>query len=127
MGNIDLSDEHLYLTGETRKAGKAFDTGVAAQDVRLEYSDFAEGLAPQAPKNAALYEREVRAAPVRPVDDARIRKAERKNMREHTLDKWFGMKKQTLTPELEKELQKFFSVATEVPSGMRAAGMQASA
>eukprot|EP00929_Paragymnodinium_shiwhaense_P017059 TRINITY_DN12596_c0_g1_i1.p1 TRINITY_DN12596_c0_g1~~TRINITY_DN12596_c0_g1_i1.p1 ORF type:complete len:264 (-),score=94.42 TRINITY_DN12596_c0_g1_i1:167-958(-) len=150
---IDLGEEHLYLTGKSRKKKKqkAFDTAVAANDgsVRLEFSDFSEGLAPEPPAGgAATREREVRGAPVRPVDDRKLRNKAAKEMRESRLDKWFGMKKQQLNPDLEKELKaiklrgnvdpkrfykgndtsklpEYFAVATEVRGGMRPTGFEA--
>jgi len=85
---------------------------------------------------------------VRPVDDRKLRNSEAKIAREEKLDKWFGLPKRRLTPEMEKELQVLklrgmydpkrfykgndskalpthFVMATEVGGGRCAAGLEA--
>eukprot|EP00971_Amphidinium_carterae_P204213 4052377-Amphidinium_carterae.1 len=62
------------------------------------------GLEPKAPA-PTVQTHEVRGEKVRPVDDAKLKKQERKKEREEKLDGWFGMTKRKMTPELEKELQ----------------------
>jgi len=143
--DVGLSADDLYLTpssGSSACFNTAFLPGVST----LKPTDIARGdvvLAPGSTK--ALGAREVRGAAVRPLDDIKERKAEAKKAREEKLDKWFGLRKRKLTPELEKELKaiklrayfdpkrfykgndskelpKYFTVATEVGGGMQAVG-----
>jgi len=142
-----VGPEQLYLTGKDIECGgnrSCFNTAATSGISRLSYDDFAIGAAPEAPR-VLQHAREVRGAPVRPVDDKKIVKKEAKAMREKHLDGWFGLPKHKMTPELEKELKaiklranfdpkrfykgndsnklpKYFAIATEVGGGMAAAG-----
>merc|ERR1712232_815877 len=83
-----------------------------------------------------------------PVDGSKLRREAERKRKDESLDKWFGMKKAKMTPELEKELKalklrahidpkrfykgndskelpKYFAVATEVGGGMAATGYEA--
>merc|ERR1719324_772252 len=142
--NVGLSSEHLYLSG-SGSASKAFDTSAPPGIFQLDVEDFKTGAGPGAPA-VMNTSREVRGAPVRPVDDKWLRQKELKARKEEKLDKWFGMPKRKLTPEMEKELQVLklrgsfdpkrfykandskalpthFVMATEVGGGLAAAGL----
>jgi len=149
--DIGLNVENLYLTprsGRTWRAS-AFDTTAPPGENRLDYRDYAQGAEVQAASSSSLLAdaREVRGVQPRPVDDRSIRKKEAKAERESKLEKWFGLRRHKMTPELEKELRaiklranfdpkrfykanddsklpKYFTVATEVGGGMRAAGYE---
>jgi len=146
--DVGLGDEHLYLTSSTQSAVPAFDTTAAPRVSRLSSSDFGAGAEAEPPAASSSGAREVRGAPVRPVNDKALRKKERKAEREAKLDKWFGLRRRKLTPELEKELKaiklranfdpkrfykgqdsqelpKYFAIATEVGGGMQAASFHA--
>lgn len=138
-----VGPEHLYITDGGRDG--AFDTSSAPGVSRLDIRDFCVGPADAPPPSAAPRPREVRGAPLRPADDAKLRKKEAKLAREESLDGWFGLKKRRTTPEEEKELlalkmrgtidpkrfykandskalPKYFTFATEIGGGMDAAG-----
>jgi len=154
--DIDLDPDQLYFSrGEVSQATikkrrwkpvQSYDTAAPPGVCRLRIEDFStEAIAPEASSSSS---REVRNAPVRPVDDTNLRKKEAKDMKDSRLAKWFGMKKQILTPEMEKELKaiklrgnidpkrfykgndskelpKYFTMATDMGGGMRAAGERA--
>lgn len=151
--NVGLDASRLYMKPTVRtvngKVSASFDTTSAPGKYQLRPEDIAVGLAPEAPAARPDGEREVRGVQPRPVDDKKIRNAEQKKLKEDRLDKWFGLKRQQLTPELEqelkaikmranvdpkrfykgndsKELPKYFCIATEVGGGLRAAGERAS-
>eukprot|EP00928_Gymnodinium_smaydae_P036864 TRINITY_DN256_c1_g2_i1.p2 TRINITY_DN256_c1_g2~~TRINITY_DN256_c1_g2_i1.p2 ORF type:complete len:294 (-),score=80.31 TRINITY_DN256_c1_g2_i1:108-902(-) len=151
---VGLGEESLYLRRRRARGGlaRSFNTAVPAGVNRLTVDDFEDGLAPEPPAPSAASDgsaaREIRGAPVRPVDDSKLKKKEAKALRDSKLDQWYGLKKQQLTPELEKELRaiklranvdpkrfykgndskelpKYFAMATEIPGGMRPAGERA--
>jgi len=147
--NVGLDADQLYLTGEGSN-GEAFDTTAPPGVCRLDFNSFADGGGAPAPSASSTRKREVRGAPVRPVDDSKLSRREARKARDQHLDKWFGMAKRTLTPEMEKELKaiklranfdpkrfykaqdsrelpKYFTFATEVGGGMAAAGVSPSA
>jgi len=99
--DLGVGEEVLYLTGG---GSTTFDMAALPGRSNFEFSDFAGGAATAAPAVPAET-REVRGAPVRPVDDAHLRKKEAKQRREERLEKWFGLPKRKMTPEIVKELQ----------------------
>lgn len=141
--DVGLGSEHLYFSGQEN-----FDTAA----IPGWFKDSTSSLLRPAPFRTAptalrpmSAPREVRAAPVRPLDDSKERRAEAKKQREEKLEKWFGLPKHKMTPELEKELKalrlrnnfdpkrfykandkhelpKYFTIATEVGGGMAATG-----
>eukprot|EP00446_Apocalathium_sp_SHHI-4_P085089 CAMPEP_0177471860 /NCGR_PEP_ID=MMETSP0369-20130122/20987_1 /TAXON_ID=447022 ORGANISM="Scrippsiella hangoei-like, Strain SHHI-4" /NCGR_SAMPLE_ID=MMETSP0369 /ASSEMBLY_ACC=CAM_ASM_000364 /LENGTH=344 /DNA_ID=CAMNT_0018946469 /DNA_START=51 /DNA_END=1083 /DNA_ORIENTATION=+ len=144
--DVGLGAEHLYMTpGST--GTRAFDTTAPPGISRLDLADFQGGAEPDdLPPLSGQRRREVRGAAVRPVDDKSLKKKEGKKDREARLEKWFGMRKRVLTPEMEaelkaiklranydpkrfykahdsKELPKYFTFATEVGGGLAAAGL----
>jgi len=159
--DVGVGPEQLYLSGPQRQgtgkgrrgaavaAASVFDTAAPPGIFGLDARDFAPGPGAMAaaPKHS-VREREVRGAPVRPVDDSKLRRKEAKLEREERLEGWFGMRKRVLTPELEKELKaiklranfdpkrfykaqdskelpKYFTIATETGGGLAAAGVAA--
>jgi len=144
--DVGISADQLYLKGKDSISGM-FNTASVSGQRQIHYRDFEDGLHAMAPKQAT-FDREVRGAPVRPNDDTKLKKKERKKEKEKSLDGWFGLPKQTLTPQLKmelkaiqlrgsfdpkrfykandsKELPKYFTIATEVGGGMAAAGEKA--
>lgn len=139
--DVGLGSEHLYFSGQEN-----FDTAAIPGWFKDSTSSLLrQPLAPKSPLRPKMSPREVRAAPVRPVDDAKERRAEAKKQREEKLEKWFGLPKHKMTPELEKELKalrlrnnfdpkrfykandkqelpKYFTIATEVGGAMAATG-----
>lgn len=143
--NVGLSAEQLYLSGP--EAESAFDTSAVPGLCTLRVQDFVNGGGPAAPE-ARGRAKDFRAEPIRPVHDKHLREKEAKAKKEESLDKWFGMPKRTLTPEMERELQVLklrgsidakrfykandskalpthFQMATEIGGGMAAAGLTA--
>merc|ERR1711957_412289 len=133
----------LYLRGAADRADGVFNTAALPGVPQLDIRDFDKGLAAEAPL-VSSQDRELRGAPVRPYDDSKLRKKEKKAIKGETLDKWFGMPKAKMTPELEAELKAIkmrgaldakrfykgndsrelpthFHMATEVGGGMAAA------
>mmetsp|Transcript_22187 Transcript_22187/g.40828 ORF Transcript_22187/g.40828 Transcript_22187/m.40828 type:complete len:271 (-) Transcript_22187:23-835(-) len=108
--DIGVGRESLYLTApdgadvDSTFYTKPFDTAVLTNRPTLDALDFMKGLEPKAPAPTAPTH-EIRGEKVRPVDDSRLKKQERKKEREEKLDGWFGFTKRKMTPELEKELQ----------------------
>lgn len=100
--DVGISGDRLYLASRGRTA--AFDTSTPPGVCTLDFRDFAEG-GEHAPPTPGPCEREVRGAPVRPVDDKKLRNAEARKRREEHLDGWFGLMKRQLTPDMEKELR----------------------
>lgn len=147
--DTSISMDQLYFRGLGTKGGhKRLYTGAQAGVSRLNIEDFAIGCTTPTPA-ASSQRREVRGAEVRPVNDEKLRRKEAKKQREEKLEKWFGLPKQKLTPELEKELKaiklranfdpkrfykandsselpKHFVVATEVGGGMAPVGLNSS-
>jgi len=144
--DIGLGSEQLYLTG-SGGSQSAFDTAAAPGVCSLDTQDFSYGAGPAAPE-ARTKSREVRGTKVRPVNDQKQRLKEIKVQKEEKLEKWFGMRKRVLTPELERELQvlklrgtiskdrfykandskalpQYFVRATEIGGGKCAAGLEA--
>lgn len=142
---VGMSKDHLYLTGTSKV--KAFDTGAASGQFNLSADDYTQGHEASMPSVPKM-PREVRGAPIRPVDDAKLRRKEARAAAKERLEKWYGLPRQKLTPELEKELQvikmrasidpkrfykandsqklpEYFAMATEVGGGMAPAGLQA--
>lgn len=142
--DVGLGADQLYLASPGRAA---FDTSAAPGVSALEAHAFVSGAGPSAPA-AAAGSREVRGMPVRPVNDKNLQKKETASRREDKLDKWFGLPKRKLTPELEKELKALqlrgsydpkrfyksndskslpthFVMATEIGGGLAAAGLAA--
>ncbi|CAJ1329721.1 unnamed protein product [Effrenium voratum] len=136
-----LREEELYLP-----APEAFNTASLPGRFQHSTADLCRQSAVQAPNISPRAEREQRGAPVRPVDDAKERRAELRRQKEEKLDKWFGLPKHKMTPELEKELKalrlranfdpkrfykandrqelpKYFTIATEVGGGMAPVGL----
>lgn len=101
--DVGLTSEHLYLKGSGRKSN-AFDTSAPPGVCSLDAQDFAAGAGPMAPV-AKTRTRDVRGEKVRPVNDKYLREKEARAAKEAKLEKWFGMPKRKLTPEMEKELQ----------------------
>merc|ERR1712070_837567 len=97
-----LRSDQLYLTSVTKQG--AFDTAAPPGVCRLDIKDFELGKEAQPPM-PGQQRREVRGMPVRPIDDAKLRKEEAKDLREQRLEGWFGLPKRQLTPQLEKELK----------------------
>lgn len=148
--DVGLDASQLYLSNSAGRPS-AFNTAAVPGVCALDAHDFSSGSSlPASRPNGSLgtQSREVRGAPVRPVDDRKLRSKETKISREEKLDKWFGMPKRKLTPEMEKELQVLklrgmydpkrfykandskalpthFLMATEVGGGKCAAGLQA--
>lgn len=143
--DIGLSSDHLYLAPGL-KGQKSFDTAAAPGVSRLDCADFEQGSEPSALSLPRRRGREVRGTEPRPVNDKTLRKKEAKNEREARLDKWFGLRRRTLTPELEaelraiklranfdpkrfykahdsKELPKYFTIASEVGGGLAPVGL----
>ena len=138
--DVGLGGDDLYLSGNSD-----FDTAAVPGIFNDEASSsLLHSSVPRA-RTSAQAKRELRGAPVRPVNDAKERKAEAKQQREEKLQKWFGLPKHKMTPELErelkvlrlrgnfdpkrfykandsKELPKYFTIATEVGGGMAATG-----
>lgn len=144
--DVGLDASQLYLRGSKLNA---FNTAAVPGRSTLDPADFASGIGTEAPKPSAQG-REVRGAPVRPVNDKTLRKKKQRLKNEQSLDKWYGLQKRKMTPELEKELKaiklranfdpkrfyksndswelpKYFAVATEVGGGLAAAGVSAPA
>ena len=144
--DVGLGPENLYLHG----AGEnVFDTSAVAGQYQASASDLCRSQVQEAPARAhldGLQQREVRGMPVRPVNDVKERREEAKKNRTEKLDKWFGLPKHRMTPELEKELKalklranfdpkrfykandrqelpKYFTIATEVGGGMAPVGL----
>mmetsp|Transcript_92138 Transcript_92138/g.168966 ORF Transcript_92138/g.168966 Transcript_92138/m.168966 type:complete len:257 (-) Transcript_92138:45-815(-) len=148
--NIGIRPEQLYLTGRKKK-GRGLKMAAVPGRHQLDIVDFSDAGEVPAPETSAVAgagphdRREVRGAPARPLDDSKLRRKERKQAQEEQLKGWFGMQKQQLTPELEKELKalklrgsvdpkrfykandskelpKYFHVAYEVGGGLAPAG-----
>jgi len=138
--DIGLGAEHLGGSSSS----DVFDTAAESGIYRVSLDNFGSASSSSTP--SSLRDREVRGAPVRPVNDAKLRRAEAKKAREEKLDKWFGLPKHKMTPELEKELKaiklranfdpkrfykaqdsqelpKYFTVATEVGGGLAPVGL----
>ena len=141
--DLGLGPEQLYLTGT---GDSAFDTSALAGQYQASASDLCRSQVHKVPVVLHSQDREVRGAHVRPVNDAKERKAEAKKERTEKLEKWFGLPKHRMTPELEKELTalklranfdpkrfykandrqqlpKYFTIATEVGGGMAPVGL----
>jgi len=149
--DIGLDASQLYLSNSDGGRNAAFNTAAVPGVCALDAHDFASGPSlPSSRPNGSLgmQSREVRGEAVRPVDDRKLRSKETKIRREEKLDKWFGLPKRKLTPEMEKELQVLklrgmydpkrfykandskalpthFVMATEVGGGRCAAGLEA--
>eukprot|EP00927_Polykrikos_kofoidii_P031919 TRINITY_DN2732_c0_g1_i2.p1 TRINITY_DN2732_c0_g1~~TRINITY_DN2732_c0_g1_i2.p1 ORF type:complete len:289 (+),score=71.40 TRINITY_DN2732_c0_g1_i2:53-868(+) len=155
--HVNIDEDQLYMrpTADMRGGRKRrpvsspFNTAAVPGRSSLHHSDFAEGCeAAIVEGNALAKHREVRGAPVRPVDDSKLRRKEARKLKEDRLERWYGMKKMQVDPELEKELKaiklranldpkrfykgndtkelpKYFAVATEIAGGMRPAGLKA--
>jgi len=144
-----ISEERLYIRPNMGGDSKAFNAAAAPGVNRLRFEDYAEGVLPEVSSIASAEVRQIRGAKVRPIDDAKLLRKEARAQKEEKLEKWFGLRKQQLTPQLEKELKaiklranvdpkrfykgndskelpKYFAVATELPGGMRAAGLRPS-
>ena len=141
--DVGLGPDQLYLYG----AGEnAFDTSAVAGQYQASASDLCRSKVHEAPQHRAAQDREVRGSNVRPVNDVKERRAEAKQARTEKLDKWFGLPKHRMTPELEKELKalklranfdpkrfykandrqelpKYFTIATEVGGGLAPVGL----
>lgn len=139
--DVGLGPEQLYVSGRG-----AFDTSAPPGLSRLDPRDFPEsGLAAPAPEQQAALAREVRGAPARPLDDRVAQRKEARKRSKEQLEGWFGLKRQNLTPEVEKELKaiklranfdpkrfykandskelpKYFTFATEIGGGMAPTG-----
>lgn len=153
--SIGIKPEHMYLAGRKKK-GRGLKMAAVPGKPQLDIVDFSDTGEVPAPETSAVAgagphdRREVRGAPARPLEDSGLRRKERKQAREEQLKGWFGMRKQQLTPELEKELKaiklrgsvdpkrfykandskelpKYFHVATEVGGGLAPAGEKPSA
>jgi len=146
--DVGVGPEQLYWRGNGRNAEDRFDTAAEAGVYRVSLDDFSGGATSSSASTAPRIsqQREVRGAPIRPVEDAKLRRTEAKKAREDKLEKWFGLPKHKMTPELEKELKaiklranfdpkrfykandsqelpKYFTVATEVGGGMAPVGL----
>jgi len=98
-----LRNSHLLLQGRRGKEG--FDTSAIPGHWGLDFRDYSEGCAPEAPTAESRPEgREVRGGTVRPLNDKGLKKKEAKAQKGETLAKWFGLPRAKITPELEKEL-----------------------
>ena len=143
---VGLGPENLYLHGTGENV---FDTSAVAGQYQASASDLCRSQVQEAPSRAhldGLQQREVRGTPVRPVNDIKERREEAKKNRTEKLEKWFGLPKHRMTPELEKELKalklranfdpkrfykandrqelpKYFTIATEVGGGMAPVGL----
>ena len=141
--DVGLGPEQLYLYGSGESA---FDTTAISGEFQASASDLCRSQVHEVPAQSRSSEREVRGAQVRPVNDAKERRAEAKKERTEKLDKWFGLPKHRMTPELEKELRalklranfdpkrfykandskelpKYFTIATEVGGGLAPVGL----
>eukprot|EP00930_Biecheleria_cincta_P047942 TRINITY_DN33341_c0_g1_i1.p1 TRINITY_DN33341_c0_g1~~TRINITY_DN33341_c0_g1_i1.p1 ORF type:complete len:283 (+),score=63.90 TRINITY_DN33341_c0_g1_i1:98-946(+) len=142
--DIGIGSDKLYVASN---ASDRFDTAAEGGIYRVNLRAFTEGttISPLS-SSPASQAREVRGAPIQPVKDRKLRRAEAKKERESKLEKWFGLPKHKMTPELEKELKaiklrtsfdpkrfykahdsqelpKYFTVATEVGGGMAPVGL----
>lgn len=139
--DVGLGPEQLYVSGRG-----AFDTSAPPGLSRLDLRDFPEGgITAPAPGQQAAPAREVRGAPARPLDDRKLQRKEARKRAKEQLEGWYGLRRQNLTPEVEKELKaiklranfdpkrfykandskelpKYFAFATEVGGGMAPAG-----
>lgn len=147
--DVGLGWDDLYLKGESLAFSgdhAPFDTSALSSHSKLRFEEYESGLTPAVP-SASSRPREVRGAAVRPVDDTKIRRKEAKLAREERLEKWFGLPKTKMTPELAKELKviklranydpkrfykandsaelpKYFVMASEVGGGLAPAGLR---
>jgi len=149
--DVGLSADQLYLTSSNASSRPAFDTSAPPGVCQLDTQEFGVGLGINAPAASTRCNiRDVRGAPVRPENDKKMRAKEAKVRKDDKLDKWFGMPKRTLTPEMEaqlkvlklrgaydpkrfyksndsKTLPTHFQFATEMGGGLAAAGLKANA
>jgi len=147
--DVGLGPDKLYLTNTNTKSQRVFDTSALPGVSTLQPGDYQIGAGVGAPALSTRTQgRQVRGAAVRPVDDKYLLVKEKKALSEDRLDKWFGMRKRKLTPEMEKQLtvlklrgsfdpKRFykandskalpthFTIATEVGGGKVRAGLEA--
>lgn len=136
---------NLYFRSQTKRD---LDTAAVPNENTLDVKDFANSPALEVLPPSSLELSEVRGAPVRPVNDAALRKKENKQKAKDRLEGWFGLPRQELTPELRshliaiklrgsydpkrfyksndsKELPTHFVIGTEIGGGMAPAGEKA--
>jgi len=104
--DVGLGPEMLYLHGGSNgSTPSVFDTSVVPGDQSgLDIKDFSLQDAAKLPSSQSSV-REVRGGRVAPLDDSKERKKQAKDRAKDQLDKWFGLQRQNMTPELEKELK----------------------